>query len=138
MSTPDDSFERSIDGAERELESALRSLAPAGNVVIDPIAAAFDAGRRAVGRQVLVWRGSALSATAALAASLLWFVTLAPQRPLMNRDERVARTVSISIEASDQSALRLRNAVLDHGWDALPRAAGGGSSDRVISARDML
>src|SRR5438477_10615615 len=44
--------------AQRELESALKSLAPA-MARVDPVAAAFIAGRRSSQFQVHVWRAAA-------------------------------------------------------------------------------
>ena len=53
--------EAGLDPPERELELALRSLAPAV-ARIDPVSAAFEAGRRSSRRQVRLWQ----SAVAAL------------------------------------------------------------------------
>ena len=45
--------------ADRELEAALKSLAPSRTTDIDPVAAAFAAGSRSARRQVRFWRSAA-------------------------------------------------------------------------------
>src|SRR3954454_6530636 len=63
------------DGGERELEAALRGLRPAATAgPLDPIACAFDAGRRAASQRANPWR-----ATSAVLAIVLTVTVLNPR-----------------------------------------------------------
>ena len=53
---------RGLNPAQREVEGALRSLAPA-SARVDPVAAAFDAGRRSTRGRVRVWRAGRIRRT---------------------------------------------------------------------------
>ena len=131
----EDAREDSLVGAERELESALRSLAPTPSS-IDPIAAAFEAGRRSQAHVTRIWRGTGIAAS--LAATVLLFISV-PHRSADEHPQPEVRVVSFtSAIPSEQSVLHLRNVVLEHGWGALPPTPGSGGSGRTITARDML
>jgi hypothetical protein len=61
--------------AQRELESALRSLSPAPRDV-DPIAAAYEAGRRSLRWHVHAWQSAAALVLIALGAT--WLMSSLP------------------------------------------------------------
>jgi hypothetical protein len=64
-----------LNPAERELEEALRSLAPVA-ARIDSVSAAFEAGRRSTRRQVHLWR--AATAAALLIGVGSWLIPIGP------------------------------------------------------------
>jgi hypothetical protein len=121
--------------AQRELEAALRSLAPAP-AHVDPLAAAFAAGQRSTRRQVRFWQGAA-TVIAVLGASL-WLG--GPPRDSVIREHDPSRPMIAAPPPprplSDQSVASLQQAVRTHGLDGLPsvslpsvqitRAQGGG------------
>lgn len=128
-------MDRSLTGAQRELESALRSLAPSATSRLDPVAAAFDAGRRDGAGRMRVWRGASLAAMVALCAVLL------RSTPAIRNPESTINVQPIALAPrdeplSDQSMLRLRDAVLDGGTAALPPGRPVGA--HVLSARGIL
>ena len=107
--------------AQRQLESALKSVAPT-SVRVDPVAAAYAAGRRAAQRRTRFWQ---------LAAALLLFATsvswLAPTRHAV--DVATDHSASSPVEPrhpspvrpfSNQSLFVLQATVQSKGIDALP------------------
>ncbi len=105
-----------LNPAERELEEALKSLAPAA-ARIDPIGAAFEAGRRSVRSQVRVWR--AATAAAILIGIGSWVLSVGPG--IGTHVPVVAITVpSISQPLPPQSLFMLQAAYRDKGLAGLP------------------
>jgi hypothetical protein len=100
---------------ERELESALRSVVPAA-ARIDPISAAFTAGRRSGARVVRAWQ-SAAAAMLLLAIGIRFLpathhVAIEPINP---------STIIVAMEApAPQSVEALQIAIREKGVDALP------------------
>jgi hypothetical protein len=112
--------EDGLNAAERELESALRSLAPR-SAKIDPVAAAFEAGRRSARRQVRLWQSAA--AAMLLVSAGAWLVpvsrdgvAVAPRRVMPFAGSTARATQPFSV----QSVARLRAAVRERGLDGLP------------------
>jgi hypothetical protein len=109
------------DQSQQELELALGSLSPVVGRV-DPVSAAFLAGRRSVRRQVVGWQSAA--AILLIAGGLSWVLPV--KSPVVHRAESVQAVALITPEAapaqplSDQSLLMLQNAVRDKGLDGLP------------------
>jgi hypothetical protein len=60
-----------LNSEELELERALRSLSPA-RADLDPIAAAFEAGRKVRQRQVRAWAGAFVVLLVVASSMLLW------------------------------------------------------------------
>ncbi|HEY4232319.1 MAG TPA: hypothetical protein VGM76_02750 [Lacipirellulaceae bacterium] len=109
-----------LNPAERELEAALRSLTPA-TVRIDPVAAAFAAGERTARRQLRQWQ----SATAALVviSACAWFVPVQRGTIFGRHIEApapIADSVAVVQPHSEQSLLKLRQAIWEKGDDGLP------------------
>jgi hypothetical protein len=108
------------DAVNRELETALRNLSPK-TVKVDPIAAAFAAGRRSANRRLYRWQSAA--AALLLVNVGLWLVPI-------HRDAAptIVQVQPISIPQpalpptplSEQSLAVLQQRVLEHGVDALP------------------
>jgi hypothetical protein len=105
--------------ADRELEMALRSVAPAG-AQIDSVAAAFTAGQRSVRGQLRLWQSAAAALVIVAAGS--WMVPATHNSSRARPDEYVAMTgQSTEIDAvSEQSVLKLRETVRVKGLDSLP------------------
>jgi hypothetical protein len=135
----DDLRDDQLDGGERELASALRSLTPIAST-IDPISAAFEAGRQSQARVTRLWRGTGIAVV--LATVTLNLTSLLPHRARPERPQDLARVVAPAQqppELSEQSVLRLREVVLDRGWAALPATPGGGGGVyRSATVRGML
>jgi hypothetical protein len=105
---------------EQEIESALGSLVPA-NASIDPIAAAFSAGRRSGARRVRVWQS-------VVVVALMFAVG---SRMLPTQPQRIARAPdpfppagALRIQPAEpfapQSLQALQNIVFEKGVEALP------------------
>lgn len=113
--------EHDLTPAQRELEMALKSVMPAG-ARVDPVAAAFAAGRRSAGRNVRLWR----SATALLVLALAGSWLLPARRDGFDRATyRPGQTVvsaqpSPAGPFSDQSLLILEATVREKGVDGMP------------------
>lgn len=129
-----------------QLEAALRSLQPALDRGPDPVAAAYEAGRRRGRRSRTGWQ--AMTAVLAVGlASAIWYQPQSP-RPSQVRIERqivhlpddlrigshapqpplaAARYPSAPRVAPGVDYLALRDAVLEHGLSALPQPAVAGS-----------
>jgi hypothetical protein len=131
MSAPgerEDELERAVTGADRELEAALSSLAPSRNTSLDPIATAFEAGRRQSRAVLRVWQGASV-VSGALAAAVM-IVSGVPMREA-HPVNHAAGAAPVAVVASnppsferpsDQSVLRLQQVVLERGVEALPQA----------------
>jgi hypothetical protein len=125
--------------ADQEFENALRHLSPATGR-IDPISAAFAAGKRSAQKRERVWQST--SALLLLMGFTIWFLPglhqstsdLAVRRP--PTPEWVNTTVVTGVRTgvhvqtqresdqpiSNQSMAALERTVLDQGVDALPVA----------------
>jgi hypothetical protein len=129
--------------AERELEAALGKLRPAGSIV-DPLAAAYDAGQASLRRRLAGWR----LATGSLAAALLAAIAVPgafrsgpaqlPQANLPNQIAQLAPTFGSGPEsssASDSRAAReylsLRDGMVSEGLSALPAPGAAPSAPSV-------
>jgi hypothetical protein len=116
--------------ADRELESALKSLAPSRSSNISPIDAAYAAGSRSARRQLHLWQ----SATAALLLVAIggWLVpfggrTSAPPPPTvvatapdLTNVVMIASTAPTAAPLPAHSLFMLQQAVREHGTDGLP------------------
>jgi len=114
-----------LNDEQRELESALRSLAPAA-AGIDPIAAAFAAGRRSGGGQIRAWRSVAVLTL--LIAGMGWAISIGHKAALAPREltenTTALRSPEIPAEApAPESLLALQEIVREKGLDALPSAS---------------
>jgi hypothetical protein len=120
------SEENDLTPADREFESALKSLAPSRSREIDPIAAAYTAGGRSARRQLRLWQ----SATAALLLVAVgsWLPTLgrrtsAPPAVIATAPDPVVMVVASTSPAAPpatHSLLMLQRAVRERGTDGLP------------------
>jgi hypothetical protein len=121
-----------LDPAERELEDALRTLSPA-SVRIDPVAAAFAAGRQSVRRQTQLWRS--IAAVVSLIGAGVWFL---PGRT--NDGDRFRVSIAVASQpptaAPAQSLVMLQHTVRHQGVDALPQTPI--PTVRTIRANDVL
>jgi hypothetical protein len=104
-----------------ELESALRSLSPAA-ARIDPITAAFTAGRRSSRRQLHLWRSAAvLVVLAAVGSRLIPTSRNSVVSPSVRSNETVA--IQSPPEApAPQSVRVLQETMREKGPDGLPSA----------------
>jgi hypothetical protein len=123
-----------IDPPERELEEALRGmrLAP---MPMDGERLWYAAGLAAGRRRASAWRAAAAVVALAAGASLLW----RPKPPVVTVDrvvvvQREAPPFAAPLLASEQDPqalvhsadyLRLRDEVVQNGWQSLPVSAGG-------------
>jgi hypothetical protein len=106
--------------AERELETALRSLAPAA-VRLEAVAAAFEAGRRSVRRQVRLWQSAA--AAMLLVVASVWLSQAGHVRVALTEREPstlLADSARATQPRAEQSLFMLRQAVWEKGVDGLP------------------
>ena len=107
--------------AQRELEEALRTLAPAP-ANVDAIAAAFTAGRNSAHRQVRVWQAAALLLLAI--GSSAWLLPHRSTGSVQPRDAGrsmlVARSQPAPAPPPAQSLLMLQRAIWQQGLDGLP------------------
>lgn len=116
-----------LNPAERELEEALRSLAPTA-AHVDPIGAAFEAGRRSTRRQVRLWRSATAASLVVLAvASVIPTgpvgVTRAPiiAEHAAPTSPHAIRPVSFAREpVAEHSLVMLQAAIREHGVSGLP------------------
>jgi hypothetical protein len=117
--------------AERELQAALAGLAPARADRVDPLAAAFAAGRTASRREARTWRSAAavmlvIGAGGWLTAAATRSAAHTPTRPdgsmLVVKSEHPAapQHPQRPEPAPAQSWLMLRGAALDTGLERLP------------------
>jgi hypothetical protein len=121
-------------GADGELEAALQSLRPVA-VAVDPLAAAFAAGRRSAQGGVRLWR--ALACAAALAALAAGWplashqsMPVAPTQVVLTQAPHVEHHrdpwpgFAINPAAPESNVLRLQQAIFNNGPDALPPVRG--------------
>jgi hypothetical protein len=114
-----------LNGADQEFEAALSSLAPM-EVQIDPVAAAYSAGRRSARRQVRTWQSAA--AMMLVVSAAMWVapvardgMVLGPSQattPFAGRSERATQLVAVPF--ASQSFVALQAAMREHGVDGLP------------------
>ena len=110
--------DQSLTPAQRELESALRSIAPTA-ARLDPVAAAFAAGRRSAQFQVHVWR----SAAAIVLLIGLAAVLMPPMRPPTMPAPLAMQTQAPSAAPlSAHSMLVLQQSMHENGLQGLPPA----------------
>lgn len=125
--------EDGLSPAERDLESALRSLAPAA-ARIDAVSAAFEAGRRSSRRQLWLWQSAA---AALLLVSVSTWMTLA-----VGYESPPAVPGHVAVVAypprplPEQSVAMLQRAVREGGFLNLPPTPL--PDVRSIRARDVL
>jgi hypothetical protein len=112
--------------ADRELEAALKSLAPAAALGIDAIAAAFVAGQRAKRREIFAWR-CATAATLFVVGALLATLTSTLHSPGGQFSEHgtgslaaYREPVAAPYTAPQQSVLILNETVRQRGIEGLP------------------
>ena len=127
-----------LSGAQRELELALRSVPPSSSR-LDPIAAAFNAGRRSVRGSVHRWRSAA--ALALLIGAASW---LAPARHSATTAPPESSGFMLAVQPppsvprplSDQSVLALQEVVRKKGMDDLP--APHLPAVKIVRAEDLF
>jgi hypothetical protein len=145
MPDHDDDQPRGLNSAQREVEGALRSLAPA-NASVDPVAAAFDAGRHSTRGQVRMWRSAA--AVLLLIGAGSWLVPtgrrgaevtppVSPGSSSFVIHTRPQRTVPTQ-PLADESLLMLEQVVRDKGMDGLPAPPRLPADRPVIRAGDSM
>jgi hypothetical protein len=110
-----------LNTTQRELELALRSVAPTA-VRVDPVSAAFAAGKASGRRQVWFWR----TASVLILAGGIG-VRLIPGRDVVPSDRSgpivvVQRGAPEAPAFGDQSVMMLQRAMDRHGADGLPAA----------------
>lgn len=130
------SHEDGLNPAERELEEALRSLAPV-TAKIDPIAAAFAAGAKSTQHKTRVWQSLAAIVTIALIGS--WMIPSPQQRPTTGTQfvELPTSSPPQVVPAVDaRSVMALQEAVRDRGIGGLPKAEV--PAIRPFDAKDMF
>jgi hypothetical protein len=111
-----------------DLERQLKSLHPASTHV-DPIAAAYAAGRRSARRQTRIWQ-----CTAAAAVIICGFLAVPPQH--LSKPSELSITMAAMPPLSDQSVFVLQQMALEHGVDNLPRIPP--AEGRILTVRDSL
>jgi hypothetical protein len=122
---------------QQKLELALKSLSPAVGR-IDPISAAFSAGRQSSQGQI-VWLRS-VTALCLVAGTISWLLPV--KNPAIRRIDVVqfvAQTIPVTTPPqpmSAQSLVMLQNAVRDKGLDGLP--ASKLPEIQVVRAGDMF
>ena len=111
-----------LTSADREFEAALKSLAPSRASRIDPIAAAFSAGSRAVRRQIRYWQ-SAVAAVLIIAVGS-WLIPFDRARrapsTVTERAVIVASNPALPNAPARQSVVMLQHVMVEKGVDGLP------------------
>jgi hypothetical protein len=108
------------DAVNRELENALRNLSPL-SAKVDPITAAFAAGRRSANHRLHLWQ-SAVAALLLVNVGL-WLVPIRRDAsPIIAQVQSisVSQPISPPTPLSEQSIAVMEQRVLEHGVDALP------------------
>jgi hypothetical protein len=109
--------------ADRELEAALKSLAPSHASRIDPVAAAFTAGSRAAQRQIRMWQ-SAVAAVLIVSIGSWLFPLDRDRTAPATAPERVVMSSSTPAPPPNalarQSVVMLQHAMREKGVDGLP------------------
>jgi hypothetical protein len=106
--------------ADQEVVEALRSLVPAA-VRIDPVAAAFAAGRQSANGQLVRWRALAATLLVAGTTALLW--PAGEYRADVHRPHpAIATQISHSSwsDAHSQSLAALRHSMVRNGIQSMP------------------
>jgi hypothetical protein len=108
-----------LNPADEEVAEALRSLVPAA-VRIDPVAAAFAAGRRSANGQLVRWR--ALAATLLVAGTAAWLWPAGEYRAGAHRRQpTIAAQFSGSwSNAHSQSLAALQHSLVRNGIQSMP------------------
>jgi hypothetical protein len=107
-----------LNPAERELEGALKSLAPRA-ARLNPVAAAYSAGQLSARREVQRWRVATVGM--ALLGAVTW---LLPVGQSLLGEKQVGGPVAVAVSAerrpvSEQSMVMLQKAVWEKGVDGL-------------------
>jgi hypothetical protein len=131
--------------AERELESALAALSPARAGGLDPVAAAFAAGRRSVRREARAWRAAAI-VMLAIGGAGGWFTRVTGHSQPSRSDGTTVFVKSHESPASQrtpqaapaQSWLMLRGALIEGGVERLPAASPTPVPTQTMRAADVL
>jgi hypothetical protein len=127
--------ENQLNPAERELERALQSLAPAP-LSLNRDDVIFQAGERSTRQQLRIWRGAAGGlAACALAAAMIPVVRPPQTVNVVNKPTEIllAPMVARQIQnpyADPYSVVALGRAVLDGGIDGLPSTSNSPSMER--------
>lgn len=112
------SDQNELNPADRELEAALKSLTPIATR-LDPVSAAYEAGRRSVHRQLRIWR--AATAALMLVSAGMWL--LPRQQNLVATHQPVLPTVAIAsptlAHVDAQSMAMLRKTISEKGVEGL-------------------
>jgi hypothetical protein len=109
-----------LNAERRELELALRSVVPR-SVRVDPVSAAFAAGKASGGRKVRFWRAT----TALVLAAGISIRFLPASRSVVETAHDGSTSVVMpqqppETSASDASVLILQRAIENHGAEGLP------------------
>ena len=124
--------EESIDPADRELAESLRGLQPAAATAqASPQRIWYEAGFQAGRRRANVWRAVAAMIALVAGAAIVWQDRSVPSVSYVNRGAPAA-IVNRAPSAADESSspvlsaayLKLRDAVVQDGWKALPPPSG--------------
>jgi hypothetical protein len=107
--------------ADRELESALQTLAPAA-ARLDAVTAAFEAGRRSSRRQVRLWQSAA--AAMLLVSAGMWCTPVDRGGMIPHKNSAIAVVAAVPAdvprEFAPQSIAMLQAAMREHGVDGMP------------------
>jgi hypothetical protein len=134
-----------LNPADRELETALAGLSPARADRVDPISAAFAAGRSGARRQARRWRYAAVVMLVIAAGGWLTAAARIGARGMATRPEGTMMLVRSHDPpaaqqrpqpAPAQSWLMLRGAVLDGSLERLP--ASPTPATQTMRAADVL
>jgi hypothetical protein len=112
------SDQNELNPAERELESALKSLMPTG-ARLNPVAAAYSAGQRSARRDVRRWRTA--TAAMALVGASGWLLPVG-QDLLAGKQTRFPATIVTVTDTQavpEQSMIMLQKVVWEKGVDGL-------------------
>jgi hypothetical protein len=101
-----------------EFEAALKSLTPTEGRV-DPVAAAYEAGRRSAAGQLRVWRAAA-AVMVVVGAAAVMLSRSSPNVPRSASPVAIMATQPAAPAAPPQSLFMLQRAVREHGLDGLP------------------
>jgi hypothetical protein len=111
--------------AQRELEEALRTLAPSA-ARVDAVAAAFTAGRNSAHRQIRTWQAAAILLLAV--GTSAWLLPHRPGGPILPRNTTDSSVLVVRSQPSPasapapapQSLLMLQRTLVQEGVDGLP------------------
>jgi hypothetical protein len=117
------SDDTNLRGEEIELERALQGLTPSA-AVVDPLALAFEAGRRGAALRITTWKFASVAMLGLMLVSLYASSDRARLPINVVSTETIAERSPAPIDRS--TYLAVREAVLERGVDALPAPAGSG------------